>query len=335
MKKKNSLKLVSALTGAATLTAQAAQVVAEQPAPAAADITVREDASYDKIANVSGSFEFDQNVICPSDEVFNLFGTVATAMCARPGFAFDKVDSEQYFINFGGSVLKYQTVSLDDLKAQGTETRTLKCSCATSPAVANAQVVGVPLSNIMQMVDLEDQTNTITFKAADGYSVSMPLTYALEKDTILVYQIGGTPVPTGVQVWVPKSVARYFARNVVDIEFSKQESTPDIIQADASQRAKISVLNRFEDTTFAVGDQIEFDGYADDFDTAIAAIEFSMDGGETWTACETKDATADKWVYWHFGYVTEKPGTYKLDVRARTAAGNVSPLAASIVFNVK
>ena len=335
MKKKNSLKLVSALTGAATLTAQAAQVVAEQPAPAAADITVREDASYDKIANVSGSFEFDQNVICPSDEVFNLFGTVATAMCARPGFAFDKVDSEQYFINFGGSVLKYQTVSLDDLKAQGTETRTLKCSCATSPAVANAQVVGVPLSNIMQMVDLEDQTNTITFKAADGYSVSMPLTYALEKDTILVYQIGGTPVPTGVQVWVPKSVARYFARNVVDIEFSKQESTPDIIQADEAQRAKISVLNRFEDTTFAVGDQIEFDGYADDFDTAIAAIEFSMDGGETWTACETKDATADKWVYWHFGYVTEKPGTYKLDVRARTAAGNVSPLAASIVFNVK
>ena len=335
MKKKNSVKLVSALTGAATLTAQAAQVVAEQPAPAAADITVREDASYDKIANVSGSFEFDQNVICPSDEVFNLFGTVATAMCARPGFAFDKVDSEQYFINFGGSVLKYQTVSLDDLKAQGTETRTLKCSCATSPAVANAQVVGVPLSNIMQMVDLEDQTNTITFKAADGYSVSMPLTYALEKDTILVYQIGGTPVPTGVQVWVPKSVARYFARNVVDIEFSKQESTPDIIQADEAQRAKISVLNRFEDTTFAVGDQIEFDGYADDFDTAIAAIEFSMDGGETWTACETKDATADKWVYWHFGYVTEKPGTYKLDVRARTAAGNVSPLAASIVFNVK
>lgn len=335
MKKKNSLKLVSALTGAATLTAQAAQVVAEQPAPAAADITVREDASYDKIANVSGSFEFDQNVICPSDEVFNLFGTVATAMCARPGFAFDKVDSEQYFINFGGSVLKYQTVSLDDLKAQGTETRTLKCSCATSPAVANAQVVGVPLSNIMQMVDLEDQTNTITFKAADGYSVSMPLTYALEKDTILVYQIGGTPVPTGIQVWVPKSVARYFARNVVDIEFSKQENTPDIIQADTSQRAKISVLNRFEDTTFAVGDQIEFDGYADDFDTAIAAIEFSMDGGETWTACETKDATADKWVYWHFSYVTEKPGTYKLDVRARTTAGSVSPLAASIVFNVK
>ena len=103
--------------------------------------------------------------------------------------------------------------------------------------------------------------------------------------------------------------------------------------ADA-QRAKISVLNRFDDA-FAVGDQITFEGYADDFDVAIDAVEFSLDGGKTWTACSTEGATADKWVYWHFAYVTEAPGTYKLDVRARTAEGRVSPLASSVVFTVE
>ncbi len=334
---KKTMKKLGAMTGAvAMLAGNAAQVVAEQEAPQAVSATVseREAVNYDTVANVKGEFSFDQNVITPADEVFNLFGTVATAMCARPGFAFDKVNEEQYFINVGGSVQKYQTISLDELKGQDGETRVMKCSCATGSAVANAQVVGVPLKNIMQMVDVNDDVNTITVKGGDGYGVSMPLTYALDRDAIFVYQVGQTPVPSGVQLWMPKSVARYFARNVVDIEFTNEAQTPEIIEADASQRAKISVMNRFDDMAFKVGDQIEFEGYADDFDKAITAIEYSMDGGETWTAYETSNASADRWVYWHFAYVTEATGTFKLDVRARAEDGTVSPLASSVVFTV-
>ena len=338
--KNRKIRTAGALTGAAAmLSGYAQQAVADtaevKVESANATVSVREAAEYARIANVSGEFTFDQDVICPSDEVFNLFGTVATGMCARPGFAFDAVKEEDYFINFGGSVLKTQSISLSDLKNMPSEERTMKCSCATGPAIANAQIVGVPLSNIIQMVDLEEGANTVTFKAADGYGVSMPLSYALEKDAILVYQVGGSPVPTGTQIWVPKSVARYFARNVVDIEFSVEAAEPAVLEADAAQRAKISVLNHFDDATFAVGDQITFEGYADDFDKAITAVEFSMDGGETWTTCATDGATAEKWVYWSFSYVTEAAGTYKLDVRARAEDGTVSPMASSIVFTVQ
>lgn len=336
MKRKTMKKLGSMSGAIALLAGNAMQVAAEQEAPEAYDATVteREAVAYDEIANVKGEFVYDQNVITPGDEVFNLFGTVATAMCARPGFAFDDVHEEQYFINVGGSVQKIQTVSLDELKKQNSESRILKCSCATGEAVANAQVVGVPLKNIMQMVDVADEANTLTVTGADGYNVSVPLSYALDRDAIFVYQVGEKPIPTGVQLWIPKSVARYFARNVVDIEFSAQAQTPEIIQADAQQRAKVSVLNSFDNTTFEVGDQIEFEGYADDFEKAITAIEYSLDGGKTWTAYETKDATAEKWVYWHYAYVTEAEGNYKLDVRARAEDGTISPLASSVVFRV-
>lgn len=338
--KKKMIRTAGALTGAAAMLSGYAQQAVAETAEVKVDalnatVSVREAGEYAKVSNVAGEFTFNQDVICPSDEVFNLFGTVATAMCARPGFAFDAVNEEDYYLNFGGSVLKTQSISLAQLKQMQSEQRTLKCSCATGPAVANAQVVGVPLSNILQMVDLEEGANTVTFKCGDGYGVSMPLSYALEKDAILVYQVGGTPVPTGTQIWVPKSVARYFARNVVDIEFSVQEKEPAVLEADAAQRAKVTVLNHFDDSTFAVGDQIQFEGYADDFDKAITAVEFSMDGGETWTACTTEGATADKWVYWTFSYVTEAAGTYKLDVRARAEDGTVSPMAAGIEFIVK
>ncbi len=57
-------------------------------------------------------------------------------------------------------------------------------------------------------------------------------------------------------------------------------------------------------------------------------------GGETWTVSDTSSSSADKWVYWYFRYTTEQPGTFKLDVRARTADGNASPLYSSVVFSV-
>jgi len=84
-----------------------------------------------------------------------------------------------------------------------------------------------------------------------------------------------------------------------------------------------------------VGDMISFEGYADDCGNQVTAVEFSLDGGETWTAFDTTASSTDSWVYWHFDYVTEAEGTFKLDVRAVTYDGTVSPLASSMVFEVE
>lgn len=67
----------------------------------------------------------------------------------------------------------------------------------------------------------------------------------------------------------------------------------------------------------------------------MVAVEFSLDGGETWTSYDTTSSNTEDWVYWHFDYVPENAGTYKLDVRAVTEDGTVSPLASSVVFEVE
>ena len=348
MKKSTGIKAISAVAGVSVLIGGCAAPAPENTAPVEdsavsyapeAEATVegvveREAETYAKVANVTGEFKFDQDVITPADDVFNLFGTAATAMCARPGFAFDQVDREDYYINMNGAVTKTATVSLNQLMEQESESRILKCSCATGAPVANAQVVGVPVKNIVEMVDLEEGANTITFKGDDGYGLPMPLSFVLENDALLVYQIDDQLLPEDntIQLWMPKAAARYFTRRVTEIEFSAQEEAPAI--ADGEMGAKINVINRMESDTFKIGDQITFEGYADDYGTPIAAVEFSMDGGETWTACSTEGATADKWVYWYFSIVPDTAGTFKLDVRARTEAGEVSPLASSVVFTV-
>ena len=345
--KKKTLKAVGALTGAAVLAtgfipANEAAIVEENAVPAVdaidgVKVEMGEEVSYDEIAEVKGEFAFCQDHVAPADEVFNLFGTVTTGICAKPGFAMDEVKKEDYYINVGGQIKKAATYTIEQLKEMEAESKNMVCSCGTSAAVVQTKVTGVAIADIVEMAEIEEGVNTITMRSADGYGIAMPLEYVLDKEALLVYAIADQEIPAGegsVQVWMPETVAKYFTRQVTEIELTAEEDVPELIGVDDEYRVK-SIINRLPKDTFAVGDQIVFEGYADDCGVAIESIEFSLDGGKTWTVCETEGAVADKWVTWSFAYVAEAEGTYKLDVRARNAEGKVTPLASSVVFTVE
>ena len=295
-----------------------------------------EKREYKKLANVEGTFLFNQDTVSPTDDVFNIFGTAVTAVCASPAFATENSeDFETYYFNVSGQIKKQYSIKLSEMVEDNSESAVLKCSCATSSALANAQVLGVPLSAVLRMDELEEGVNTITVRGADGYGLDLPLQYALEKKALIVYKINGEDVPSGTQLWMPSTVARYFTRNIASIELSARDEVPEVQGVDDEYRAKVNLLNDATACKFPVGKTITFEGYADDCGSPIAAVEFSMDGGETWTACETPDTTTDKWVMWNFGFVPEEVGEYQLTVRARTADGTVSPLASSMSFIVE
>lgn len=340
MKRTTASKIISGMTGVAMLASNGiagAQEVAEYNVNGY-DVKAEtvEKTEYKKQANVEGSFVFTQDVVSPTDEVFNIFGTAVTAMCASPAFATENnAEPETYYFNVSGNIKKQYSIKLDDVAKDNSETKVLKCSCATSSALANAQVLGVPLSAVIRMDELEDGVNTVTVKGADGYSVDLPLKYVLEKKALIVYKVNGEDVPSGTQLWMPSTVARYFTRNVTEIELTAREEVPEVKGTDDAYRAKVSILNHAESVKFPVGGEVTFEGFADDCGSPIAAVEFSLDGGETWTACETPDTTTDKWVMWNFSYTPEEAGTYQMTVRARTADGTVSPLASTMIFTVE
>ena len=324
---KKMKRVLSGASTAALLTSAAAQVVAEE---VNFDVTAEQAqaAEYSKVANVAGKFEFDQNVVTPADEVFSLFGSVVTGLCAKPDFAIGEGDS---LVNIGGDFIEGYTV---DIKEKAAQVKTLLCSCATAAATANAQITGVLLKDVLELAKLDERVNTIAVKGADGYTAKRPLKYALDKEAMFVYQVGGKDIPSGKQFWVPETVAKYFTRNAVEIELTAEAEVPVVEEREDAYRAEVAIMNTVEGREFAIGETITFEGYSDDCGDAIAAIEFSLDGGETWTTYETANATADKWVYWHFSYAPETAGTYQLTVRAKTVSGNVSPLAANVVFDV-
>jgi len=356
--KKNKKQLLSGLAGTTMLLSgcAAAAPQVEEPVNAVVDEAVtpapekeelngyvltpvqRNEVEYHWVANVDGAFAFNQNVISPSDAAFNLYGTAMTGVCAKPDFAFEEgYDAGgTYYINVSGNMEKNYQVSLKDLQDKE-ETKVMSCACATGNQVINAEVGGIPLSEILQLAELKEGSNTITFRGSDGYGVPMPLTYALEKEAMLVYRVNGEDLPEyqANQMWMPGSVAKYFTRNVVDIEITAEEEVPAIVEAGDDYRVQVAIMNYANGTSFPVGQAIVFEGYADDYDKAISAVEFSLDNGETWTTYETESATADKWVYWYFTYTPEETGVYKMMVRAINEDGNVTPLASTLVFSVE
>lgn len=302
-------------------------------------ITVNQTSTYTTVANVQGEFAFDQNVVTPSDEVFSIFGTIVTALCGTSAsMTTDGKVTTDYWVNVGGSLEKAYSVNLGQLAESNSASKIMTCSCGTSRAIATAEVTGVPLSDVVEMSGLDPDVNTVTLTGADGHSSAIPLSYALENEALLVYAVNGQALPASdgaaVQLWMPGATARYFERKIVNIEFTAEDAVPELVQADAEHRTKINIMNYAEDATFLAGEPITFEGYADDYGTPVTAVEFSLDGGATWTSYAVDGATANKWVYWYFAYTPEAAGTYELTARAVTADGTVSPLAAAVVFRV-
>ena len=263
-----------------------------------------EESDYVRVADVQGSFTFNQEGVTPNDELFNVFGTAILSMCSKPApeLAAGQDGVATYFVNVGGHVKESFTVDLSELDDEEQEAL-MGCSCATGSPFGQAAVIGVPLASVVGMADLEDGVNTVTAYGADGYGEPLPLQYALDKNALLVYQVNGEELKasegSSLQLWMPETVARYFTRNIASIELTREDAVPE------------------------------------DCGSPIAAIEFSFDGGRTWTACETDGATADKWVNWQFTASFEEKGDYEMTVRARTADDVVSPLSASLAFAVR
>lgn len=190
--------------------------------------------------------------------------------------------------------------------------------------------------------------NAVRFVSADGFEATYPLAWLLERHALIADQVGGEPLSESFggmnQLWIEGAAARVFVRDIVRIEFcTVEDPRPPSFEADDMlfrNRPNAGVLPVDAGAGLAgtsylpVGHPIDFEGYAYDFDRAVAAVEFSLDQGATWTRQDTPGATAGRLVWWRFAYTPTARGSYELLVRAVSENGAVSPEPARCGFEV-
>lgn len=312
-----------------------------------------------KVADVSGDFAFDQNVVNDFDEVFNANWLSGDAEKDRwyktvDGVALDEELFENWPVSVTGAVENEVSWKLGELiEIAPVETKVMKMHCAENPLggamIANVEVTGIPVRWLLEQAGLSEDAKCINGVGFDGYGKEYWSAFNLadfeDRDIMLVYEINGERLSWEqgypLQLWIGGWKASTFTKQTSQIMVSTDEAVHSSMPGDSGTmgRAKpnVGVLGMVEGQIVKAGEPLTIEGYADAFEQCITAVEFSMDGGATWTTFETPGTDNNRWVHWTFEWTpaADVETAYVLQVRTVSDAGRVTPEPYEIMVNAK
>lgn len=240
---RNSI-IVAGTVASAVVIAGAGAALAAQPAaapqavPAAAE-QVAEGASlagYVDVANVEGTFSFDQETVSDNASIAGTFRKATQFTCGAREAASD-VSVDGWKIEVAGDVANGYTATLTEA-AQATEPvqKFMTCTCSNNlpggTAIATALVEGVSVADLFMQAQPAADVNTVTFTAADGTVLALPLDYVIGHGSTLVYSANGAALDEsfgGVnQLWIEGAAGRNFIRDIVEVEFTAEAEAPQV-----------------------------------------------------------------------------------------------------------
>lgn len=326
------------------------------------------------VADVQGEFSYDQDLTTPATDVFD-FGWdyfdldyLRTAKVEQDA-PLDQQLFDQWPITVTGVDGTSRTWTLPELIEQfPSETFAATFHCTLNPTggpyIANATYTGIPLNAIFEEMGIDpasDDFGAVTIVAPDGFTESVQGDHYTR--AYLCYQIDDEPLPWSqgypVQMIVPGSAAPASVKQVSDVQVVSPEDAEAIHEWNGwpcetegtayytpgnwpmndengyQNKPNVGLFDFVNGQVVETGEPYEFTGYATAYDQRIVALEFSMDGGATWTRCDTPDTTADNWVIWHFAYTPEADSAYVLQVRSVSEDGLVTKDPIEVMFNAQ
>ena len=312
------------------------------------------------VSELEGDFSWNQTDVIPADELFNYSWYYRGSDYLRNyrqanGDERDTSIYDSWTISVSGEVNKEVTYTLADLIANApSETKAVTMHCTLNPTggpyIGNCVVTGIPLSWLLEQAGgLTDDAYGMYASSSDGNANSMLVENLDGKDALLVYEIDGEPLEWDegfpCMLWVGGTGAPINAKELTDITFvdDSDEGVWEYLGWTTEDgegyynKPNVGVWGTPEGLCVQAGEPYTFKGYASAWDQPITALEFSMDGGETWSSWETVDASVNQWVSWQYTWTppADVDTAYVLQVRAKTADGAVTPEPVEVMVNAK
>jgi DMSO/TMAO reductase YedYZ molybdopterin-dependent catalytic subunit len=224
-------------------------------------------------------------------------------------------------------------------------------------AVGHAEWSGVPLRFVLEEAGLTPETCEIVLEGADigtekghsgpmSFARSLPIDKALHADTLLATRMNGEPLEPShgfpVRLLVPgwygvasvkwltriEAVSEPFQGYFQTVKYTVKRRTGrgEMTEVVGAMPPKSEILKPSDGAELGVGTNRIF-GFAWAGEDAIARVEVSVDGGESWSSAELNGPRAPySWTLWEYLWESSGPGEYRLLSRAVSQRGQVQPM---------
>lgn len=242
-----------------------------------------------------------------------------------------EVDGERWRLRLDGRVERPLTLSLDELRQRPATSQIITLSCISNPVggdlISTSRWRGVPLRRLLTEAGMQDDSAGIFVRAVDGFYETVTLRDALDRRTLLVFEMNGLPLPPEhgfpLRIYLPNRYGMKQPKWITRLEVIADEGRGYWVDRGWSREAiphttsVIDVARRGEDGL------LEAAGIAWAGARGISGVEVQLDD-RPWQAAELREPPLSPltWVQWRHR-AEAPPGRHLLRVRATDGLGNL------------
>jgi DMSO/TMAO reductase YedYZ molybdopterin-dependent catalytic subunit len=208
---------------------------------------------------------------------------------------------------------------------------TLECvgNGVAGDAISTAEWEGVSLKLLLEEARVTSTAYDLVFKAADGYSDSIPVERALAGDVLVAYRMNGVPLPQGhgfpARIIVPGLYGMKHVQWLTEIALVDHDYQGYYQRKGWSDEAVVKTTSRVdlpEHGSTLRGPTYTVQGLAFAGTRGIKQVELSMDEGKTWhQVVLDPEISPSAWRFWSYRWTLPAQGRYTLLVRATDGTG--------------
>lgn len=211
-------------------------------------VSAVETNTQETVTNIQGVFNWNQDSVVDNTTLKKVLYQSAAHLCGSSAESANvlvdlsgsnsiekdtQIEGIEY-IEVRGNVNNAFTASVEEFSQKAPIKKIMGCTCYGNPAdgraSVNAAVSGFKLAALVEEAEPAADANTITFVSSDGYKVSLPLSYVMQRYSIIVTNINDESAVDAVgsanQLWLGNTSARSFARDIVAIEITSEANPP-------------------------------------------------------------------------------------------------------------
>ena len=243
-----------------------------------------------------------------------------------------RVDPAQWRLRVDGLVEQPLTLTLDEVRALPSREFVWTLECISNPPggnlIGNQVWRGTPLVPLLEKAGIRPEATRVLWHAADGYTTSLPLERVLHPDAMLVYEMGGQPLPREhgfpLRVFIPGHYGQKMPKWLERIELVDRAVLGYWERRGWDDMAIIKPNSRIDmprtGVEMKVGEVLDIEGVAmaDEHGVAQVAVGIEDPNGQMiWVdTVRTYGDNPYTWVVWRTQWTPERPGRYQVFARA-------------------